>query len=175
MQITEMINGYRDIRKRLMGQPTKQKPKPEPTPERSELTPPTPKAPPPSTSKDDFAEKLPLDDKTEQPHLIVSSDIPRVTIREIQQYVCRRWNISRVDLLSHRQRAREVFPRHVAIYLARMLTLASCPMIGRQFGGRDHTTVLHAVKKIEQRMAVDPDVAAEIASCRAMFESRTAH
>ena len=63
--------------------------------------------------------------------------------------VARQYNVSRSDLLSSRRTANVVRPRQVAMYLAKTLTLRSLPEIGRRFGGRDHTTVLHAVRKIE--------------------------
>ena len=68
--------------------------------------------------------------------------------QEIQRMVARQYNVSRADLLSSRRTANVVRPRQVAMYLAKTLTLRSLPEIGRRFGGRDHTTVLHAVRKI---------------------------
>ena len=73
----------------------------------------------------------------------------RVRIEDIQRVVARQYNVSRADLLSSRRTANVVRPRQVAMYLAKILTLRSLPEIGRRFGGRDHTTVLHAVRKIE--------------------------
>ena len=69
--------------------------------------------------------------------------------------VARQYNVSRSDLLSSRRTANVVRPRQVAMYLAKTLTLRSLPEIGRRFGGRDHTTVLHAVRKIEALVAKD--------------------
>ncbi len=57
--------------------------------------------------------------------------------------------MTRGDILSSRRTATVVKPRQVAMYLSKALTLRSLPEIGRRFGGRDHTTVLHAVRKIE--------------------------
>ena len=62
----------------------------------------------------------------------------------------RRYNVSRSDILSERRTAAVVQPRQIAMYLSKVLTLRSLPEIGRRFGGRDHTTVLHAVRKIEK-------------------------
>ena len=70
----------------------------------------------------------------------------RVKIEDIQRVVARQYNVSRSDLLSSRRTANVVRPRQVAMYLAKTLTLRSLPEIGRRFGGRDHTTVLHAVR-----------------------------
>jgi len=79
----------------------------------------------------------------------------RVKIEDIQRVVARQYNVSRSDLLSSRRTANVVRPRQVAMYLAKTLTLRSLPEIGRRFGGRDHTTVLHAVRKIEALVGKD--------------------
>jgi chromosomal replication initiator protein len=76
--------------------------------------------------------------------------------------VARQYNVSRADLLSSRRTANVVRPRQVAMYLAKTLTLRSLPEIGRRFGGRDHTTVLHAVRKIEGLVGNDTMLADEI-------------
>src|SRR5579863_7845351 len=81
--------------------------------------------------------------------LIRPAELKRVRIEDIQRVVARQYNVSRADLLSSRRTANVVRPRHVAMYLAKVLTLRSLPEIGRRFGGRDHTTVLHAVRKID--------------------------
>ena len=81
--------------------------------------------------------------------LIRPQEPKRVKIEDIQRIVARQYNVSRADLLSSRRTANVVRPRQVAMYLAKTLTLRSLPEIGRRFGGRDHTTVLHAVRKIE--------------------------
>jgi len=73
----------------------------------------------------------------------------RPTIRAIQWHVCAYSSTMRVDLLSIRRTAAIVKVRHIAMMLSKMMTLASLPEIGRKFGGRDHTTVLHAVRKTE--------------------------
>ncbi len=80
--------------------------------------------------------------------LIRLQDPKRVRIEDIQRTVARQYNVSRADLLSARRTANVVRPRQIAMYLAKTLTLRSLPEIGRRFGGRDHTTVLHAVRKI---------------------------
>lgn len=86
----------------------------------------------------------------------------KVKIEEIQRIVARRYNVSRGDLLSSRRTANVVRPRQIAMYLAKTLTLRSLPEIGRRFGGRDHTTVLHAVRKIEGLVGNDGALAEEI-------------
>jgi chromosomal replication initiator protein len=89
-------------------------------------------------------------------------EFKRVRIEEIQRVVARQYNVSRGDLLSSRRTANVVRPRQIAMYLAKTLTLRSLPEIGRRFGGRDHTTVLHAVRKIENLIGIDNGLAAEI-------------
>jgi len=94
--------------------------------------------------------------------LIRPQEPRRVKIEDIQRVVARQYNVSRADLLSSRRTANVVRPRQVAMYLAKTLTLRSLPEIGRRFGGRDHTTVLHAVRKIENLVNKDVSLAEEI-------------
>ena len=94
--------------------------------------------------------------------LIRPQEPKRVKIEDIQRVVARQYNVSRSDLLSSRRTANVVRPRQVAMYLAKTLTLRSLPEIGRRFGGRDHTTVLHAVRKIEGLVGNDTSLADEI-------------
>ncbi len=94
--------------------------------------------------------------------LIRPQEPKRVKIEDIQRIVARQYNVSRSDLLSSRRTANVVRPRQVAMYLAKTLTLRSLPEIGRRFGGRDHTTVLHAVRKIEALQTNDAALASEI-------------
>jgi chromosomal replication initiator protein len=78
--------------------------------------------------------------------------------------------VSRADLLSSRRTANVVRPRQVAMYLAKILTLRSLPEIGRRFGGRDHTTVLHAVRKIETLAGNDSAFADEIETLKRLLQ-----
>ncbi len=94
--------------------------------------------------------------------LIRPQEPKKVKIEDIQRVVARQYNVSRSDLLSSRRTANVVRPRQVAMYLAKTLTLRSLPEIGRRFGGRDHTTVLHAVRKIEGLVGNDVALAEEI-------------
>jgi chromosomal replication initiator protein len=81
----------------------------------------------------------------------------RRSVADIQEQICAHFGISMEQLLST-SRARPVaWPRQLAMYLSRELTDATLPAIGRAFGGRNHTTVLHACRRIEQRMAADPE------------------
>lgn len=95
-------------------------------------------------------------------HLIRSGDNKRVRIEDIQRVVARQFNVARNDLLSNRRTQQIVRPRQIAMYLSKVMTPRSLPEIGRRFGGRDHTTVLHAVRKIEDLMSEDHKLAQEI-------------
>lgn len=94
--------------------------------------------------------------------LVRPQEPKRVKIEDIQRVVARQYNVSRSDLLSSRRTANVVRPRQVAMYLSKVLTLRSLPEIGRRFGGRDHTTVLHAVRKIEALVGKDNSLADEV-------------
>jgi len=102
--------------------------------------------------------------------LIRTAEPKRVRIEDIQRIVARQYNVSRSDLLSSRRTANVVRPRQVAMYLAKVLTLRSLPEIGRRFGGRDHTTVLHAVRKIEALAGNDPALAEEIEALKRLLQ-----
>jgi chromosomal replication initiator protein len=91
--------------------------------------------------------------------LVRSHEPKRVKIDDIQKLVASHYNISRADILSSRRTANVVRPRQIAMYLSKVLTLRSLPEIGRRFGGRDHTTVLHAVRKVEELAAKDKSLA----------------
>ncbi|QRG08285.1 chromosomal replication initiator protein DnaA [Xanthobacter dioxanivorans] len=94
--------------------------------------------------------------------LIRPTDPKRVRVDDILRVVAKHYNVTRADLLSQRRTATVVKPRQIAMYLAKTLTLRSLPEIGRRFGGRDHTTVLHAVRKIDGLVATDRALAEEI-------------
>jgi len=94
--------------------------------------------------------------------LIRPTDAKRVRIDDILKVVAKHYNVTRADILSQRRTANVVKPRQIAMYLAKVLTLRSLPEIGRRFGGRDHTTVLHAVRKIDTLIATDRALAEEI-------------
>jgi chromosomal replication initiator protein len=86
----------------------------------------------------------------------------RIRIEDIQKAVARHYNVSKHDLLSARRTRTIVRPRQIAMYLAKVMTPRSFPEIGKRFGGRDHTTVLHAVRKIEELAGADQSLAQEI-------------
>ncbi len=86
----------------------------------------------------------------------------RVTVDEIQKAVCEHYALKQVDLISPKRTRAVARPRQVAMWLAKSLTTRSYPDIGRRFGGRDHTTVLHAVRTIERMKGEDPSMASDV-------------
>lgn len=95
----------------------------------------------------------------------------RVTIEELQKRVAEYYSVRFSDMHSPRRARTVARPRQVAMYLAKQLTSRSLPEIGRKFGGRDHTTVLHAVKKIEELMEKEKGMCEDIELLRRMLES----
>jgi chromosomal replication initiator protein len=95
-----------------------------------------------------------------RPHLKGSDK--RITIDEIQKATAEYYSMKQVDLISERRNRSIARPRQAAMWLAKQLTTRSLPDIGRRFGGRDHTTVLHAVRRIEQLKAGDAQLAGDL-------------
>ncbi|MGQ3210290.1 MAG: chromosomal replication initiator protein DnaA [Shinella sp.] len=95
-------------------------------------------------------------------HLVAAGEPRRVRIEDIQRVVAKHYNVSRQELVSNRRTRVIVKPRQIAMYLSKTLTPRSFPEIGRRFGGRDHTTVLHAVRKIEDLISGDTKLSHEI-------------
>jgi chromosomal replication initiator protein len=102
--------------------------------------------------------------------LIRTREPRKVKIEDIQRLVASHYNVSKSDILSSRRTATVVRPRQIAMYLSKALTLRSLPEIGRRFGGRDHTTVLHAVRKIENLTGQDVALAGEIDLLKRMLQ-----
>ncbi len=86
----------------------------------------------------------------------------RITIDEIQRKVAEHYNLRLTDMHSARRARQVARPRQVAMYLSKMLTARSLPEIGRKFGGRDHTTVMHAIRKVEELMGDDAQIAQDV-------------
>ncbi len=86
----------------------------------------------------------------------------QVSIRRIQEVVAEHFGLTVHDLKARNRSRNLVYPRHVAMYLTRLLTNSSLPAIGHEFGGRDHTTVLHACEKMAAALDQDPQVAATV-------------
>lgn len=95
----------------------------------------------------------------------------RVTVDEIQRQVADYYNIKLSDLLSARRARQVARPRQLAMYLSKQLTSMSLPAIGRKFGGRDHTTVMHAVKRIEELRQTDSVLEEDILHLERMFST----
>ena len=95
----------------------------------------------------------------------------RVTIDEIQRRVAEHFNIRLSEMTSERRARAVARPRQIAMYLAKQLTTRSLPEIGRKFGGRDHTTVMHAVRKIEELTLSDRALAEDVELLRRMLQT----
>ncbi|MCX2723724.1 chromosomal replication initiator protein DnaA [Roseibium salinum] len=96
-------------------------------------------------------------------HDLVRIGEPRsIKVEEIQQVVCKHFSVTKADLLSSCRARTLVRPRQIAMYIAKVITGRSLPEIGRRFGNRDHTTVLHAVRKIEDMVSKDKALAQEV-------------
>jgi len=95
----------------------------------------------------------------------------QVSVGEIQREVARHYNI-RLDEMHSKRRSRNIVqPRQVAMYLSKTLTTSSYPEIGHHFGGRDHTTVMHAVGKVEKMLAEDPVLAEDMAMLKSLLNA----
>ncbi len=86
----------------------------------------------------------------------------RITVDEIQKAAAEHFGLKQSDLLCERRTRAVTRPRQIAQYVCKQLTTRSYPDIGRRFGGRDHTTVIHAVRRIEELMAVDEQIARDV-------------
>ena len=95
-----------------------------------------------------------------RPHLACNER--KVTVDIIQKTVAEHYSLKQADLISERRARAVARPRQVAMWLAKQITTRSLPDIGRRFGGRDHTTVLHAVRRIEELKAQDPALARDV-------------
>ncbi len=103
-------------------------------------------------------------------HDLLRANDRRVTIEEIQKRVAAHFNIRMSDMHSARRARSVARPRQVAMYLAKQLTSRSLPEIGRKFGGRDHTTVMHAVRKVDELRDHDSGFAEDVELLRRMLE-----
>ena len=104
-------------------------------------------------------------------HDLLRANDRRVTIEEIQKRVAEHFNIRISDMHSARRARSVARPRQVAMYLAKQLTSRSLPEIGRKFGGRDHTTVMHAVRKVDELRERDAGFAEDVELLRRMLEA----
>lgn len=103
-------------------------------------------------------------------HDLLKASDRRITIEEIQKRVAEHFNIKLAEMSSARRSRQVARPRQVAMYLAKQLTSRSLPEIGRKFGGRDHTTVMHAVKKVEELKTSDQNFSEDVELLRRMLQ-----
>jgi len=110
-----------------------------------------------------------LETSQEVLHDLLRANDRRVTIEEIQKKVAEHFNIRVADMHSARRARSVARPRQIAMFLAKQLTSRSLPEIGRKFGGRDHTTVMHAVKKVGELSLQDQDFSEDVELLRRML------
>ncbi|MEL7214812.1 MAG: chromosomal replication initiator protein DnaA [Pseudomonadota bacterium] len=115
--------------------------------------------------------KIDMDLATECLSDVLRASQRKVTIEEIMRKVCEHYNLRMSDMLSPRRARSVARPRQMAMFLSKTLTSKSLPEIGRRFGGRDHTTVLHAVRKIEELKGSDSQIADDLEMLRRMLEA----
>ena len=118
-----------------------------------------------------FGRAITLESAQEVLHDLLKSFDRRVSIEEIQRRVSEHYNIRITDMSSARRARAVARPRQVAMYLAKQLTSRSLPEIGRKFGNRDHTTVMHAVSRVTELMGLDAAFAEDVELLRRMLES----
>lgn len=154
VELESQRSHYSAVRKRLYGRTTK---------------PPKPKSLPLVSIIESISEPIPEPRPEPIPEPVLHS--PIVTVAHIQRVVARLYNVPPIDMRSDRRPNKIARARQIAMYLARMMTLHSFPKIGTFFGGRHHTTVLHAVSIIEDLISADPTFAAEIEAVKAAIET----
>jgi chromosomal replication initiator protein len=118
-----------------------------------------------------FNREVTLDATQDVLHDLLKAHDRRITIEEIQRRVAEHFHLRLTDMASARRARSVARPRQVAMYLAKQLTSRSLPEIGRKFGNRDHTTVMHACSRVTELMAVDTDFAETVELLRSMLES----
>ncbi len=102
---------------------------------------------------------------------ILRSSDRKVTVEEIQRKVAEHYNIRLSDMIGPKRQRTIARPRQIAMYLAKSLTTRSLPDIGRRFGGRDHTTIMHGVRKVEELRATDSQLAEDLELLRRLLQS----
>lgn len=118
-----------------------------------------------------FGRPVTVESAQEVLHDLLRAHDKRVSIEEIQRKVAEHYNIRLTDMSSARRARNVARPRQVAMYLAKQLTQRSLPEIGRRFGNRDHTTVMHAVSRVTELMQQDSGFAEDVALLRKMLET----
>lgn len=112
-----------------------------------------------------------LESTQELLHDLLRANSRRITIDDIQRKVAEYFKIRLSEMSSPRRARAVVRPRQIAMYICKQLTQCSLPEIGRKFGGRDHTTVMHAVRKVEELMTKDPAFTEDVELLRRMLDS----
>jgi chromosomal replication initiator protein len=118
-----------------------------------------------------FDRSITLETAQEVLHDILKSLERRVTIEEIQRKVAEHYSMRLTDMSSPRRSRAVARPRQIALYLAKQLTSRSLPEIGRKFGNRDHTTVMHAVSRVGELMERDGSFAEDVELLRRLLEN----
>jgi chromosomal replication initiator protein len=118
-----------------------------------------------------FNRPITLETATEVLHDVLRAHDKRVTIDDIQKRVAEHYNMRIGDMTSARRARAIARPRQVAMFLAKNLTSRSLPEIGKKFGNRDHTTVMHAVSRVSELMATDSGFAEDVELLKKMLES----
>ena len=118
-----------------------------------------------------FGRPVTLESTHEVLHDILKAHDRRVTIEEIQKKVAEHYSIRLTDMSSARRARAVARPRQVAMYLAKQLTSRSLPEIGRKFGNRDHTTVMHAVSRVTELMERDGTFAEDVELLQRLLEA----
>ncbi len=95
----------------------------------------------------------------------------KVSIEEIQRKVAEHYNVRLSDLIGPKRMRTIARPRQIAMYLAKQMTTRSLPEIGRRFGGRDHTTIMHGIRKVEELKGADFQMAEDIDLLRRLLEA----
>jgi len=103
--------------------------------------------------------------------LVQSGENRRIRIEDILKVVSRHFGVPKIEILSQRRHRSVVWPRQIGMYLAKQLTQRSLPEIGRRFGNRDHTTVLHAIRKIEGEITNNPRLKDEIEDLKKLLSN----
>ena len=114
--------------------------------------------------------EISLESTTEVLRDVLRANDRRVTVEDIQKRVSEHFNVRLTDMHSPKRLRSVARPRQIAMYLAKQLTSYSLPDIGRKFGGRDHTTVMHAVKKIEELQQNDTSLAEDLDLLKRMLQ-----
>lgn len=148
--------------------PPEPEPEPEPPPAPPEPPPPPKIAIPPPITEEEAFERSRFADAALRPFPEFIGPMSQLrgpytpSVGLIQSLVANHYGITRVDMLGPRRKAVFIKPRHIAMYLARKLTKHSLPELGHHFGGRDHTTVLSAIRKISSQVDIDDVLAKEL-------------